>query len=61
MSAAEGMTVREVIAELERFDLDAPVRVSLLGDAYKVRDIGRRDRPATGVHPLLHVGAADVR
>ena len=35
--------------------------MGIAGDAYKVRDIGRRDRPAIGVHPLLYVGAADAR
>lgn len=39
------LTVREAIEQLQRFDLDAPVRAAIDGDAsVEVRDVGRYER-----------------
>lgn len=49
MANTKYMTVGELRRELDRFGDDCPVAI---GDAYIV-DVGRRERPAVGVHPTL--------
>lgn len=49
------MIVRELIKELERFDPDAQVAVATPYGARFASDVGRRDRPVLGVHPVIYL------
>lgn len=56
-----GLTVTELIDELKRFDGSALVTVEAPeGHSATVVDVGRRDRPALGVHPKLYLGGLDA-
>jgi hypothetical protein len=53
-----GMTVAMLIDELKRFDGSVLVTVEAPeGRSAAVVDVGRRDRPALGVHPKIYLGA----
>lgn len=49
------MKVREVIVQLERFDPEAEVVIEGSGGALRISDIGRRERPELGAHPIIYL------
>jgi hypothetical protein len=53
------VTAQEMITQLERFDPRAPVVVLVNEKAIAVGDVGLRDRPFEGAHPLIYLQRED--
>ena len=49
------MTARELIIQLERFDPNAQVVVATPDGARFTKDVGRRERSALDVHPVIYL------
>jgi hypothetical protein len=49
------MTTHELIVQLERFDPNAQVVVATPDGARFTKDVGRRERSALDVHPVIYL------
>jgi hypothetical protein len=53
------MRALEAIEQLERFDPEAEVVVATVIGTRRVKDIGRRERPDLGVHPIIYLDGTE--